>query len=550
MSGVELPPLGPPEPSLKVSVVVPAKDEEDLIGRCIRSLAVQSGVKPEEYEVILVLDGCSDATADRALEAASGYPELRLALLEGPGLGAGHARRAGMEAACGRLISLGLPDALIASTDADTVVAPDWVCRQLRAAERGARAIGGRIELLDEDGLSDEVRSWRERRGEARHQDILGRRDDPGSDSRAEHWQFSGASMSLTAEAYQEVGGLEPRAALEDEQLESALERCNVPIQRPLDVRVSTSPRLVGRASRGLARDLSLASWLKNNTYPEPPENLVTGGRVTVSIIAPTHDETPGPLEMQDLRVLTGLTEFTDAEPTLIPVPVRGGGAPLTEELGLVMGRGDALWRGLSEADGELVVLLPDPHPGSLAAVPALLAPLLERRSLHMVKGYSPGAGSELSRLVGVPMINLHHPELAGFTEPLSHFVAARRPLLRSLPFPVGPGVDASLLLDAVSLHGIHATAQAAIPPQPDRSPAAVEESHAMISAFLSRVPGHTIPSPAPLIVPGVGTEGPEGFDVVRVQTAERPPMGNSDGSGRSERIKTYQSPDTAGSWV
>jgi hypothetical protein len=66
--------------------------------------------------------------------------------------------------------------------------------------------------------------------------------------------------MALTATIYRKVGGMEPRDVLEDEQLEDALRRHGVPIERLLSVRVTTSARLVGRAGRGLAHDLSAAA--------------------------------------------------------------------------------------------------------------------------------------------------------------------------------------------------------------------------------------------------------------------------------------------------
>lgn len=514
--------LSPPEPGLKVSVVIPAKNEEDLVGRCIRSLASQTGIKPEEYEVLLVLDQCTDATAERALEAASDYPELRLALLDGPGLGAGHARRTGMERACERLLSLGRPGALIASTDADTVVAPDWLERQLLTAANGARAIGGRIELLDDTGPSEEIRSWRDRRGQARYLELLEQRDDSSAESRVEHWQFSGASMALTAEAYREVGGLEPRAALEDEYLEGALERCDIPIERPLDVRVSTSPRLAGRASRGLAKDLSLASWLKRNTYQDPPKTPATDRSVTVSVIAPSSEEEAAPAP----------PELPGVDLDLIRIPVHDYDAPLAAEFGPVRGRGDALWRGLSEAEGDLVVLLPELSEASLAAVPALLAPLLCRDDLDLVKGYpSDTETSDPSRLIGTPLINLHHPELAGLVDPLSGFTAARRPLLESLAFPVGAGVDASLLLDAARSRGVGAVAQAALPPHPGSATVSTEDSHAIMSAFLCRTEREAAEpsSPAPLIVPDPAKGD---FDSRRTRVEERPPLSSLDRPG------------------
>ena len=63
--------------------------------------------------------------------------------------------------------------------------------------------------------------------------------------------------MTLTAAVYTQVGGLEPLTALEDENLEKVLRHHDVPVHRLLSVRVTTSPRLVGRATRGLSNDLA-----------------------------------------------------------------------------------------------------------------------------------------------------------------------------------------------------------------------------------------------------------------------------------------------------
>ena len=131
-------PLPTPHPALKASVVVPAPNEEALVGSCLEALAEQEGISPEEYEVLLVLDRCTDKTEARAREIAEAHPRLELHFLDGPGKGSGHARRMGMELASARLLSLGRPGGLIASTDADTVVAPDWLAAQLRAVSRGA----------------------------------------------------------------------------------------------------------------------------------------------------------------------------------------------------------------------------------------------------------------------------------------------------------------------------------------------------------------------------------------------------------------------------
>jgi glucosyl-3-phosphoglycerate synthase len=246
--------LPPPNSSLMACVVVPARDEEALIGACLRALATQTAVAPYEYEVLLVLDHCTDGTEVHAREIAGAHPSLGLHFLDGPGEGSGPARRVGMDAACARLIQVGRPESLIACTDADTVVAPDWLAAQLRAVSEGSRAIGGRIELADDGSLPDSVARRHAEHGRLRHERLL---SDPGHLGNAEHWQFSGASLALTAEVYREVGGLEPLTALEDEGLERILYQHGIPIQRLLSVRVTTSPRLEGRARRGLSYDLS-----------------------------------------------------------------------------------------------------------------------------------------------------------------------------------------------------------------------------------------------------------------------------------------------------
>jgi len=133
----------------------------------------KKGYRTIPYEILLVLDHCTDGTQVRAREVAASYPALRLYSLDGPKKGSGHARCVGMENACNRLHAVGRPHALISSTDGDTVVATDWISAQLAAAERGARAIGGRIELADDGTVPKALLEWHLTRGNSRYRKLL-----------------------------------------------------------------------------------------------------------------------------------------------------------------------------------------------------------------------------------------------------------------------------------------------------------------------------------------------------------------------------------------
>lgn len=542
--------LPPPHEALRVSVVVPARDEEALIRTCLAALASQQDVSSDEYEVLLILDRCEDATEAKAREFASQHPEFSLRLLYGPGRGAGHARRVGMEEACARLVAVGRPEGLVASTDADTVVAPDWLRAQLDAAEHGARAIGGRIELRDDEYLPQHIGEWRAERDRERHLELLATH--PSDSANSGHWQFSGASLALTAATYAEVGGMEPRAALEDEYLERAIERCGIPIERSLAVRVKTSARTVGRATRGLARDLALASWVRRNTFDYEdfdPAALAERKRAmgtTVSVILPMGGKGRGTAALLDALAPLKEAGLVDEQIVLCGEERRFvtlhearvyPDAELLPSYGPVRGYGDVLWRGLAVSTGEILLYLdpavPDPDGRRTLG---LMAPLLSREDLHFVKGFSETGSGEatsgsraLSELSARPLINLYRTELAGFVDPVSAEFAARRDLLAALPFPVGYGASLSLLLDSCEKEGVDALAQVRLGERPAAASIPIsdlgEAAYAILTAAMSRMSedGLREHAPGPLFLPLPGR--PTGLGQQRIPIEERPPL-------------------------
>lgn len=114
----------------KISVVIPALDEERELGEYLESLVNQSF---RDFEVVVVDNGSTDATA----RIAQGYG-CRL-LYEGR-RGASFARQCGFTSAQAEII---------ASTDADTVVSPDWLELIYRTFQEDPDLVGvyGRVLL-------------------------------------------------------------------------------------------------------------------------------------------------------------------------------------------------------------------------------------------------------------------------------------------------------------------------------------------------------------------------------------------------------------------
>ncbi len=486
-------PILPPDASLQACVVVPAHDEQQRIAACLEALADQVGIAPEAYEVIVVLDRCRDQTEQRALEAAAWHPHLRLQLRQGPGRGVGAARRIGMDFACARLLALGRSEGLIACTDADTRVAADWLRAQLDAVRRGARAIGGRIDLdpgeaalLPAQVLGDRARMLARRAEHVRP--LAEHRGERTFTSAPAHGQFSGASMSVTVATYAEVGGLDPHPALEDEGFERMLRRHRVPIDHAGTVRVTTSARRRGRADRGLARDLAVADWFARRSYEGSDytlEGLLALKRESIALVLPAREvaETIGPivdalLPLQAAGLVDELLVVDAASQDGTAAVAERHGATVAQESELLAeqgpacGKGDAMWRGLSATSSEIVAYIDsDTTAFDAGFALGLLGPLLGEPSIGLVKGAFgrpfrvgqatiPDGGGRVTELMARPLINLHFPALAGFVQPLAGETAGRRGLLEALPFAEGYGVELGLLVDAERLCGLDALAQ------------------------------------------------------------------------------------------
>lgn len=128
-------PAASPEPALKFAFVVPAHNEELGIGRTVASLLAVAYPRAL-FQVVVVADNCTDATAQKARLAGGRCLERHDAELRGKGYA--------LAFAFGILLQEGF-DAFVV-VDADSVVSENFLCAaqaRLYAGERAIQALYG-----------------------------------------------------------------------------------------------------------------------------------------------------------------------------------------------------------------------------------------------------------------------------------------------------------------------------------------------------------------------------------------------------------------------
>lgn len=273
--------LPPPRPGLQVSVIIPAKDEAHHLPAALAALAAQTDrhgrpLPAESFEVIVLANNCTDDTAAVVRQAARSFPRLALHVAElwlpPEEAHVGCARRLLMDAAWVRLESGGRAGAgIIASTDADTRVALNWLAVIQDEIAAGAAAVGGRILTEMPDPALRSLRRL-QARDTAYHQlcaRLEGLVDPAPADPWPRHHQHFGASLALTTAAYGQVGGLPEVRFLEDEALCRALRRYDLIIRHSPEVQVLTSARRQGRVEVGLS--WQLGEWLQLSQQQREP---------------------------------------------------------------------------------------------------------------------------------------------------------------------------------------------------------------------------------------------------------------------------------------
>ena len=219
-----------------IGIVVPAHNEEALIGRCLRSLvaaARHTKLKGEAVEIYAVLDACTDASG--AIAKRLGVRTLPI-----------NVRNVGQARHLGAQMALSRGARWLAFTDADSVVCPMWLADQLSL---NADAVCGTVAVVDWGVYGERMH----RHFSLTYQDKNG------------HSHIHGANLGVSAWAYKHVGGFQSLETSEDVALVTALTNAGMNVAWSCAPRVVTSVRLDYRAPLGFGATLqaieSMGSW-------------------------------------------------------------------------------------------------------------------------------------------------------------------------------------------------------------------------------------------------------------------------------------------------
>jgi glycosyltransferase involved in cell wall biosynthesis len=234
-----------------VAVVIPAHDEEALIGRCLASV-IRAVAHAREREpdlattVVVVLDACTDTTA----------PQVRrwpVEVVEVSARSVGTARRTGIAHALSALASPS-HDTWIAMTDADTVVPRNWITHQLDLMDAGIDLVLGTVRPDFADLSARHAAYWRATHPRGRP---------PGN--------VHGANLGVRARTYARAGGIRDLVEHEDVALVRAVRALGAR-EHASDVHeVETSGRFTGRTPAGYAAFLrQVHAWVDAEPLAAP----------------------------------------------------------------------------------------------------------------------------------------------------------------------------------------------------------------------------------------------------------------------------------------
>lgn len=223
-----------------VAVLIPARNEELLLPRCLRSVerARRTVAHQVTTDLVVVADRSTDRTADIAAEMirATGFVARTMVGV------VGSARALAARLALSRHQGP-MERCWLANTDADCVVPEDWLALQVSLAQQGHAAVAG---IVDVDSFEEHTASVKQsfRRTYVLHAD-------------GTHPHVHGANLGVRADVYLRAGGWAPKETAEDHDLWNRLKRTGEERASDVRLKVLTSGRRTGRAPSGFASALA-----------------------------------------------------------------------------------------------------------------------------------------------------------------------------------------------------------------------------------------------------------------------------------------------------
>lgn len=210
-----------------IAAIVPAHNEEKVIADCVRSLRVAGGcplLGGERVLILVVLDSCKDNTQNIAHRAGASTIAL-------------DAQNVGAARAAGANWAIKRGARWLAFTDADTVVAPNWISCQLSLA---SDVVCGTVAVRDWGSYGERMRVHYDQT----YVDADG------------HSHIHGANLGVSTRAYKAAGGFPSLQSSEDVALVDALKRTGASLAWSAAPRVFTSARRAFKAPLGFGATL------------------------------------------------------------------------------------------------------------------------------------------------------------------------------------------------------------------------------------------------------------------------------------------------------
>jgi glycosyltransferase involved in cell wall biosynthesis len=223
-----------------IAVLIPARDEEQLLPRCLRSIERARALLPSGVtsDVIVVADSSCDRTYQIAQQMLEGHGCVIATDLGCVGSARILAANMALERYAGPTNHCWL-----ANTDADCEVPEGWLLDQLLLAQRGVAAVAG---IVDVDSFAE-------------HEAQVSRlfRETYLIHADGTHPHVHGANLGIRADAYVEAGGWAHLQTAEDHDLWHRLGASGYTRLSDAGLQVITSGRRVGRAPLGFAGALA-----------------------------------------------------------------------------------------------------------------------------------------------------------------------------------------------------------------------------------------------------------------------------------------------------